>query len=443
MKKNLMNLIVLATTLVMACMIISCGGAYEQESVENTNIIENNVLKFVEKSDWDGDGFITGDVDTTVSQQCSYPESENMEAMCLEQTLAALKGGGDCDNNPFDDPEPCPETQAEIDCSDSQYSVCAKCVNTSAVEMLDGVDNDCDGSLMDGECATDADCADGQTCNPDTHQCVGCLTDEACNDDNACTTDTCVDNVCLNDPISGCAASCDPQNDLGELGEDAGDCFPYKPEGMDDTIYGWGCLDSTCVQYEDDGDEFYGDVEYYCDDGIDGDLDGDVDCDDVDCVDDAACLPDPECVDDADCEAGFVCTDGACVEEPVDPGTFDDKDGDCYCGIGAGQCVTSVNDTCAELLEGDCDDDPTNTTEWSVCQAPNGDVFILNTADECMGGSYLFYTDGSILNNPSMNDYSEDGFDNNCNGQVDEGGLDPCTWTPVGGGVFQITCDWL
>ena len=67
----------------------------------------------------------------------------------LDMSSFKLLGGGDCDNNPDDDPSICRAIEG-VNCHETEYSVCASCINPGADETcLDGVDNDCDG-IIDG-----------------------------------------------------------------------------------------------------------------------------------------------------------------------------------------------------------------------------------------------------------------------------------------------------
>ncbi|MDD4476987.1 MAG: putative metal-binding motif-containing protein [Patescibacteria group bacterium] len=119
-----------------------------------------------------------------------------------------------------------------------------------------------------------------------------------------------------------------------------------------------------------------------------------------------------------------------------------DDDGDCHCEVAP--CIDSVNRLCEVWWGGDCDDDPTDLEEWTVCLEDTGKLFIL-TETQCPEGSFFFFrTDGSILNNPWMHDTTGDSFDNDCDGLVDETGQqDPCIWTPQEEEGWKVECGWL
>lgn len=495
MKKNLKNLITFAVTLTVALMVTSCDfGSYEQEPTNNT-IYEKEIEFSVNGNvDLDGDGIADvglpgGDVDVVINKTCSGTDDEDAQEMCLEHYQAALKGTGDCDFIIADDPEIC--FDGNLDCADETYSACAPCIHPAGngipapPEVFDGVDNDCDGLLADGECASDADCPEGLVCDELSHMCVGCLDDSDCADNDVCNgVESCVDMICQagtplecddgafcngtescdpatgcvlgtppivddgvdctadscdeendvvvnatddsfcddsdmctgtetcdaidgclpgtplecddgndctsdscdplagcsNEVIAGCAATCDPANDLGEDGEAGGDCAPYRDPELGDE-YGWGCDDGTCVAYEDqDGDEWADGTESFCSDGIDGDLDGTIDCDDADCDDDPACA---DCLADEDCEDGNVCTTDSCV------------DGVCVQGFNNNPCddgdVCTTDDECKDggvCMGGpalDCDDGDPCTLD--SCDPLTGCVheFIPECGNACEG----------------------------------------------------------
>ena len=88
-----------------------------------------------------------------------------------------------------------------------------------------------------------------------------------------------------------------------------------------------GIIDEGTVNYDDDGDG-YTELEGDCDDGDDDTYPG---------------APELADGDDNDCD------------DIIDEGTkFYDDDGDCYCE--EGPCAGSIEPSCTEVLEGDCDD---------------------------------------------------------------------------------------
>jgi len=85
----------------------------------------------------------------------------------------------------------------ETDCDDMQDGV-----NPGALEICDGIDNDCD-TAVDEEPEAQASCEDGNACTVDSCMAPGTCehmdTSASCDDGNACTVDFC-------DPLAGCAS---------------------------------------------------------------------------------------------------------------------------------------------------------------------------------------------------------------------------------------------
>ena len=144
-----------------------------------------------------------------------------------------------------------------------------------------------------GECCSqDADCNDGKACTSDSCHagacehtaqsgCIPCTTAADCNDGNPCTTDACgTDGRCAFTGIPGCqrcttAADC---NDGNSCTTDS-------------------CTGNVCAHTAVPGCG-----PEVCNDGIDNDGDGLVDCADPDCVNAPECQPKREvcgnCIDD-------------------------------------------------------------------------------------------------------------------------------------------------
>ncbi|OIO52175.1 MAG: hypothetical protein AUJ19_02510 [Parcubacteria group bacterium CG1_02_58_44] len=162
-----------------------CESVPPAEGLGQTN--NNYVLKFVENLDLDGDQFIAGDVTSEARAQCSYEGSDFMEEFCVGQVTAALKGSGDCDGNPYDDASPCPKDPVaakQVDCSNSNFTMCSKCINPGATEVNDGVDNNCDGNIDEGFEACPAGYTGSGTNCTDINECAtgngGCSVNATC-----------------------------------------------------------------------------------------------------------------------------------------------------------------------------------------------------------------------------------------------------------------------
>ncbi len=214
-------------------------------------------------------------------------------------------------------------------------------------EVCDGLDNDCDGLLDEGDFGDpEAPCATGQAgvCARGTVRCVagelGCLQDEPPGDE-ACDE---VDNDCDGTVDEGLRNRC-------------GLCGDSEPDEQCNGV------DDDCDGEIDEGELCEG--RQICDRGICVDLCEGNECANADliCVDEAVCH-DP--CDAAECAANEACVDGRCIDPCEDvrcPAGEACLQGDC------------VGDNCFELgcpdaqvcVEGDCSPDP-----WAGVECPMG-----------------------------------------------------------------------
>lgn len=173
-------------------------------------------------------------------------------------------------------------------------------------------------------CVDDADCDDGLVCNGQ-ERCVDgvCVpgTPPDCDDGIACTVDRCREpHGCEHEPDHGaCAGSfcdgekqCDPERGCVVVSPvDCDDGDMCTRNWCDDALQ--RCESEPWVPPEADP------YETVCDDGIDNDCDGLVDCDDPDCERPGECGCDTS-------ESGVQCRDG--IDNDCD-GLVDCEDPDC------------------------------------------------------------------------------------------------------------------
>ena len=327
-------------------------------------------------------------------------------------------GDTDCDDAACATDAACdePECTTDDDCEDAEVCDNGSCApdGPDAEVCDDGVDNDgdgdadCEDSDCDGDpaceepdCTNDDDCEDGEVC--DGGECVdGPPEPEVCDDgvDNDDDGDTdCADDDCADDlgcQIATCrdvctrVASCDEfilacgeavatqaemdcqagcEDDEGRpqiLAVAAVPCDVVTPLAID----GFGLTDICIFEAE------------ICDDGADNDGDEATDCDDDDCVDDAACIEicddgadndqdeaidclDTDCADALNCQIE-ICDDGQDNngDDAIDCDD-EDCDGDPAC-LGDATPIAVVGETI--VLTGTLDaDDPTFTRRNANC----------------------------------------------------------------------------
>ncbi|MEQ1502143.1 MAG: putative metal-binding motif-containing protein [Myxococcota bacterium] len=334
-------------------------------------------------------------------------------------------GYGD-DTVTLDDNCPPDETWTLIggDCVDTDPTI-----HPDAVEVCDGIDQDCDGTVDDTGAAvtwlTDAD-ADG-----------------------------------FGDDATAVIADCPPSPDAVTIGGDCDDTDPTVNPGAVEVCDGIdqdcdGTVDNTgdpqSWYFDADGDGFGGDTSTLadCSPG-DGWTQVPGDCRDID----AGVYPGaPELCDGIDQDCDGVADD---VGSPVDWFVDADADGfgddatavsaDCSPGAGyvtlGGDCDdtdAAVHPGATEACDGrdeDCDGLVDNTGAGSVWYHDGdgdgfGDPADTVVADCPPGGGYL-PTDGDCDDadaavHPGATE-SCDGIDNDCDGTVDDLGTDPVTWS--------------
>lgn len=223
-----------------------------------------------------------------------------------------------------------------VNCDDGNPCTLDVCLEEVGCVNLPSNEIPCDIACDDGNPCTENDvCADG-TCigTPVVGGC--CINDVDCEDGNLCTTDICTDNICLNEPIDCSVANqcligfCDPAT--GECSSTPVNCDDSNICTDDSCDLENGCVNTPTSSPPEE-------AETSCDDGLDNDCDGTVDCNDSDCDADAVCQS--ECQGENPCDVNAICVeiigggfDCICQEGWQGSGTTCSIDvGDCWDGI--------------------------------------------------------------------------------------------------------------
>jgi hypothetical protein len=320
-------------------------------------------------------------------------------------TAGGICGPIDCDDDPGDDPAICG--------TDPANSRCAASVNQGATEVCDGIDNNCDGYQSPTDVDNDGD---GQPiCGGD------------CNDNDATVYRGAVE-ICDgkdNDCLSGI-----PVNERDNDGDGVKVCdIPSDCNDFDATIVPGGdeiCSDGKdnncdnavdeagCVCPDGDGDGFQlavcggadcndadaavnPNAAEVCNDGVDNNCDGRIDCGDAGCTADAGCQA---CIA-ADLDGDGVSTAGG-VCGPVD---CDDNDPAVYPGA-------------PEICDGKDSDCNGSQTAVDVDADLDGVAVCANDCD-----------DNDPARFPGNTEICDDGIDNNCNNRIDSADIASCVPT--------------
>jgi hypothetical protein len=299
-----------------------------------------------------------------------------------------------------------------VDCDDPDCASYAACGGVlGETDCADGLDNDSDGSTdcEDRDCVGTPACPGGGTCSLGT----------------CCYANTTTMSLPV-DTVSGQLTSTDQMNgprgtgyymDDIEFEGTAGDAVTIEiTAGSFDTyLY---LLDESCQTLDWDDDSGSGTLsqleytplytgvytivvtsfgssttgtytlqltsstatyEVVCDDYVDNDLDGYVDCDDPDCYATSACLGyETDCSDyidndgdgDVDCADGDCYADPACERYETDCADYVDNDSDGYVDCDDPDCLGDPD--CAPAVETDCADYADNDLDgYTDCADPD------------------------------------------------------------------------
>lgn len=232
-----------------------------------------------------------------------------------------------------------------IDCNDANANI-----NPAAAEVCnDSIDNDCDGIV---DCA-DTDCTGSPDCAPpactdadaDTYFAeAGCGTAVDCDDTNAAINPGAAE-VCNDSMDNDCDGFVDCDDTDCDISPDCAAPPVCTDADSDGYFVEQDC--GTSIDCNDNNPDINPGVPEFCNDGIDNDCDGTVDCADNECMGTETCAPEnrPE-----------VCNDG--IDNDGDR-KVDCADSDCYrdpeCPRSTGRRLEGIRGTCSDGADNDED----------------------------------------------------------------------------------------
>ena len=289
--------------------------------------------------------------------------------------------------------------ETDVDCGGMD---CAPC----GVGKACFVPGDCvSGICQQGVCGAPASCNDGSKNGTETDvdcgggACPACALTKFCNQHTDCLSLNCYYGVCA-EPTCEDGSKNQDESDVDCGGKCPG-CNDGKKCGKDGDCQSGRCEAGSCVS---------------CGDGLKNNGESDTDCGGPNC---------PKCANGKKCQGPSDCSSGAC------------EGGTCCSPNACGECTTTPDEVC-DGKDNDCDGKTDEKPDigaapkcpkqagvcagsWAACEGTKG--------WNCDTAVYFIHDDAYQENETKC-----DGKDNDCNGQTDEGLLNPCGWcgtTPV------------
>ena len=197
-------------------------------------LVEFQVLS-ADDYDFDGDGYSVNGGDCNDSNDTIYPGApeicDGLDNDCSDETGTDV--GSECyddDGDGYCEEPPCMNTEnTESDCDDTDPSI-----SPEAEEVLNGVDDDCDGFVDEGTTAYDDD-GDGFC---ETPPCINCAGTESDCDDEDYTVYPGATEVCGDDVDNNCDGIQNEQDAIG--------CFDFYYDYDGDTYGVAGMTECWC-----------------------------------------------------------------------------------------------------------------------------------------------------------------------------------------------------
>ncbi|MFC1591317.1 hypothetical protein ACFL43_02210 [Thermodesulfobacteriota bacterium] len=297
----------------------------------------------------DSTPYCNDDIDCDNNNACDGVET-CVDGLCQSGTTLDCDDGDVCNGGEFCDEFLGCQSGSPLDCDDDDVCTDDMCDSVSGCyhTPLDCDDGDIctldSCTLVAGGCYHQSiSCDDGDACTEDLcDPATGCVNQAiVCDDDDACTEDSC-------NPLLGCVyqpINCDDGNVCTDEICSEGVC-QYANNGAP-------CSDSNaCTENQCSGGSCIVVGENCCDDNLDNDLDGRMDCADDDC----ACH---ECDVDGECDDGNVCTNDVCAggvcQHTNNSAPCSDSNACAENACYLGSCIVVGESCCDDNLDNDLD----------------------------------------------------------------------------------------